>query len=75
MKKIPKAIDSQELQQNPKPAEIARDVESCCDKAALSDEELSRVSAAGTVYVPTMNPEVLLGRHAIPDGAEERRPQ
>lgn len=37
---------------------------------ALSDDDLEMVSAAGETCVPTENPEVLLGRHARPDGRE-----
>lgn len=74
MKKLSQAFDLQRFQQNPKLAAITRDVESRYDKAALPDEELELVSAAGEVTVPTMNPEVLLGRHARPGNTEENKP-
>jgi len=74
LKKIFQALDDQKLQQNPKLTAITSDVESHCDKAALSDEDLEQVSAGGDATVPTMEPEVLLGRHARPDNAEENKP-
>ena len=74
MKKLSQAFDLQRFQQNPKLAVITRDVESRYDKAALPDEDLELVSAAGEVTVPTMNPEVLLGRHARPGNTEENKP-
>ena len=63
------------FQQDSKSAASVSNTESPDIKTTLSDDELGQVSAAGDACVPTMNPEVLLGRHAIPDGAEERRPQ
>ena len=74
MKKLSQAFDFQKFQQNPKLAAITRDVESRYTKAALSDDDLELVSAAGVTTVPTMEPEVLLGRHARPDNTEENRP-
>ena len=74
MKKLSQAFDFQKFQQNPRLAAITRDVESRYDKAALSDDDLELVSAAGETTVPTMNPEVLLGKHARPDNPEENRP-
>jgi len=74
MKKLSQAFDYQKFQQNPKLDAITRDVESRYDKAALSDEDLELVSAAGEITVPTMNPEVLLGRHDLPNDTEENRP-
>ena len=72
MKKPSQAFDDQKMMQNPN--QKARDAECCCDKSALSEEELGKVSAAGDATVPTMNPEVLLGRHARPDNREENKP-
>ena len=43
-------------------------------KYELSDDDLAQVSAAGETTVPTMNPEVLLGRHARPDNPRENEP-
>lgn len=74
MKKLSRAFDFQKFQQNPKLAGVIRDVESRYDKAALSDDDLEMVSAAGDTTVPTMDPEVLLGRHARPDDPENRNP-
>ena len=74
MKKLAQAFDYQKFQQNPRLAGVVRDVESRYDKAALSDDDLELVSAAGEAAVPTMNPEVLLGRHARPDNTEENKP-
>ena len=67
MKKLSQAFDLHRFQQNPKLAVITRDVESRYDKAALPDEDLE-------VTVPTMTPEVLLGRHARPGNTEENKP-
>ena len=74
MKKLSQTFDFQKFQHNPKLEAITRDVESRYDKAALSDDDLALVSAAGEVTVPTMNPEVLLGRHDISTDNEERKP-
>ena len=74
MNKLSQAFDFQKFQQNPRLADIVRDVESRYNKAALSDDDLELVSAAGDAVVPTMDPEVLLGRHALPDNMEENRP-
>lgn len=74
MKKLSQAFDFQRFQQNPKLAAIIRDVESRYSKESLSDEDLSRINAAGDTSVPTMDPEVLLGRHSFPDDIKERRP-
>ena len=74
MNKLSQAFDFQKFQQNPKLAGITRDVESRYDKAALSDDDLELVSAAGETTVPTMDPEVLLGRHALPDNMEGNNP-
>lgn len=72
MKKPSQAFDDQKILQKPK--QKAEDAESRCDKSALSEEELGRVSAAGDTTVPTMDPEVLLGRHARPDNNRENKP-
>ena len=74
MKKLLQAFDFQKFQQNPKLAGIVRETEGRYAKAALSDDDLELVSAAGETTVPTMNPEVLLGKHARPDNTEENRP-
>ena len=74
MKKLSQAFDFQKFQQNPKLAGIVRETEGRYAKAALSDDDLELVSAAGETIVPTMNPEVLLGKHARPDNTEENRP-
>lgn len=58
----------------PTPGQKACGAESRCDKAALSEEELGQVSAAGDATVPVMDPEVLLGRHALPDDTRENNP-
>lgn len=74
MKKLSQAFDFQKLQQNPKLAGIVRETEGRYAKTTLSDDDLELVSAAGETTVPTMNPEVLLGKHARPDNPEENRP-
>lgn len=74
MKKLSQAFDFQKFQQNPKLAGIVRETEGRYAKAALSDDDLAQVSAAGETTVPTMNPEVLLGRHARPDNSRENEP-
>ena len=74
MNKLSQAFDFQKFQQNPRLADVISDVESRYTKAALSDDDLELVSAAGETTVPTMEPEVLLGRHARPDNTEENRP-
>ncbi|MBQ4265828.1 MAG: hypothetical protein IJB85_09975 [Clostridia bacterium] len=74
MKKLSQAFDFQKFQQNPKLAGIVRETEGRYAKAALSDDDLAQVSAAGETTVPTMEPEVLLGRHARPDNPEDNRP-
>ena len=74
MKKLSQAFDYQKFQQNPKLAGIVRETEGRYAKAALSDDDLEQVSAAGETTVPTMEPEVLLGRHARPDNPEDNRP-
>jgi len=74
MNKLSQAFDFQKFQQNPRLAAITRDVESRCDKAALSEDDLVLVSAAGNATVPTMYPDVLLGRHDIPSDTEENKP-
>ena len=74
MKKLSQAFDFQKFQQNPKLAGIVRETEGRYAEAALSDDDLGLVSAAGETTVPTMNPEVLLGRHARPDNPRENEP-
>lgn len=73
MKKLTQAFDFQKFQQNPRLAAIIRDVESRYDRAALSDDDLELVSAAGETSVPTANPEMLLGRHDFPADAGENK--
>lgn len=74
MNKLSQTFDFQKFQHNQKLDAITRDVESRYDKAALSDDDLELVSAAGVITVPTMRPDVLLGRHELPDNTEENRP-
>ena len=74
MNMLSQAFDFEKLQQNPKPAAIPSNVESCSDNAALSDDDLELVSAAGDATVPTMHPDVLLGRHDIPADTRENKP-
>ena len=74
MNKLSQAFDFQKFQQNPKLAGIVRETEGRYTKAALSDDDLEHVSAAGETTVPTMNPEVLLGRHDVPADQKENRP-
>ena len=74
MNKLSQAFDFQKFQQNPRLADVISDVESRYTKVALSDDDLELVSAAGETTVPTMEPEVLLGRHARPDNREENKP-
>ena len=74
MKTISQIIDSPLPRHKPEPSAIAPDGESRCDKTALSDEDLEQISAAGEATVPTANPEILLGRHDIPNDAEEHTP-
>ncbi|MBR2719361.1 MAG: hypothetical protein IKB78_08725 [Clostridia bacterium] len=74
MKKLSQAFDFQKFQQNPKLAGIVRETEGRYAKAALSDDDLELISAAGVTTVPTVHPEVLLGRHARPDNTEENKP-
>lgn len=74
MKKLSQAFDFQKFQQNPKLAGIVRETEGRYAKTTLSDDDLELVSAAGETTVPTMNPEVLLGKHARHDNPEENRP-
>ena len=74
MNKLSQAFDFQKFQQNPRLADVISDVESRYTEVALSDDDLELVSAAGETTVPTMEPEVLLGRHARPDNMEENKP-
>ncbi len=74
MEKHSQAPDYRTVQQKPDPAAVPGDAESRRDKTALSDDDLGHVSAAGDAAVPTMNPEVLLGRHPIPNDTRENRP-
>lgn len=71
MNKLSQTVD---CQKNPRQAAIAHDMEGRCDNAALSDDDLGLISAAGAAAVPTMNPEVLMGRHDISDKMEENKP-
>ena len=74
MKKLSQAFDCQKNQHDPKLDATTRDAEEGCDKAALSEAELGRVSAAGEATIPTMYPDVLLGRHDIPADMKENKP-
>ena len=73
MKNISQTSDFHGLRQSLRPEAVSCDAEDRCDKAVLSDDDLELVNAAGDTCVPTMNPEVLLGRHARPTDIEERR--
>lgn len=57
MKELSLDFDCLKVQQNPKQAAAT------CGKAVLSDDDLENVSGAGDAFVPTVNPEVMLGRH------------
>ena len=74
MKKRSQTSDAQKIRNKPRPAALTRDAESRCDKSALSEDALGRVGAAGDTTVPTMCPDVLLGRHDIPSDARENKP-
>jgi len=74
MNKLSQAFDYQKFQHNPKLDAITYDVESRYNKAVLSDNDLELVSAAGVTTVPTMHPEMLLGRHDIPGNTEGNKP-
>ena len=74
MKKLLFEDNDKRPQQKLRQAAVPRQEERCCEKAPLSEEDLSRVSAAGDASVPTMNPDVLLGRHDIPADTKEHRP-
>ena len=74
MNKLSQAFDYQKFQHNPKLDAIAYDVESRYNKATLSDDDLELVSAAGVTTVPTMHPEMLMGRHDIPGNTEGNKP-
>ena len=74
MKKLTQSLDCQTPQQNPTPATVNNEIETHCDQTALSDADLGQVSAAGDATVPTMDPEVLMGRHALPSDTVERKP-
>ena len=69
MKKNAQTPDDQKLRKKTRLDASNRDA-----KAALSDDDLAQVSAAGETTVPTMNPDVLLGRHARPDNPRENEP-
>lgn len=60
MKKLSRAFDYQRLQQNSRLAVIISDVESRYAKAALSDEELGFVHAAGDVHAQQTPEKALL---------------
>ena len=74
MKKLSKLIPGQEFQQTPKQAAATADAEKHGSKTPLSDAELEQVNAGSSNYVPTFHPEVLLGRHSLPDDTEKQRP-
>ena len=74
MNKLSQAFDFQKFRQNPKLEAITSDVENRYDKAALSDDDLELVSAAGTACVPTEQVDVLLGRHDMSADEERRQP-
>ena len=64
-----------DCKKNPAPKVTAKteNAEHLNGREALSDADLALVNAAGEGCVPTMNPEVLLGRHDIPMEDEESR--
>ena len=74
MRKHVQGDDSMAYPQKPDDQIVPHAAEDCSHKAILSDDDLEHVSAAGDATVPTMNPEVLLGRHARPDNTEENKP-
>lgn len=72
MKKLARAFDFQRFQQNPRLAAITCEAESRYAKAALSDDDLELVSAAGDTTVPTEGVKEPIGQHARPDVSDER---
>lgn len=65
-RKLANLFDRQRFERNAKLSGVISDVESRY-AGALADDDLEMVSAAGDTGVPTVNPEVLLGWHALPD--------
>ena len=74
MKNRSQTSDDQKIRNKPRPEALTRDAESRCDQSALSENLLGQVSAAGDTTIPTMCPDVLLGRHDIPSDARENKP-
>ena len=74
MKPLSHVPDSPKSEKNAKLAVVTSNVENCKTKAALSDDDLGLVNAAGSDCVPTVNVDVLLGRHALPTDEHEHRP-
>ena len=64
-RKLANLFDRQRFERNAKLSGVISDVESRY-AGALADDDLEMVSAAGETGVPTVNPEVLLGWHALP---------
>ena len=71
-KKLANLFDQQRFQPNARLTGIIHDVESRYG-TELEENDLELVSAAGTNTVPTVQVDVLLGRHAIPE--DEERPK
>ena len=67
--KLTRLFDFQRFSGHDRLNDIIAGVEARYD-GALADDDLELVSAAGEACVPAENPEVLLGRHARPDGRE-----
>lgn len=74
MKKCSQVVDCRKSKQNSQPAPLTCNAESHCDKVALSEAELGQVNAAGDTTIPTMYPNVLLGRHDNPADTKENNP-
>ena len=72
-RKLFQAFDRQRFQQNERLSDIIGEVESRYAQA-LSDDDLEMVSAAGEATVPTVNPDMLLGRYDILADTKENKP-
>ena len=70
--KLKRLFDYQRFQKNSRLEAMLAEAEERY-AGGLTDEALELVSAAGEATVPTMNPEILLGRHSIPEDVQERR--
>ena len=74
MKRLTQAFDFQKSRRDSQLDAITSETESREAKTALSDDELGLVSAAGSAGVPTVNMEVILGRHDLSADVKEHRP-